>query len=399
MRKRTSIVGLSVVLGSFPVLGLSESAQADPPSLLSMFRKRSEATSVYQLKAEHGPWLILAASLSGDDAKPKAEALARELHDNLHVDCYILDKTFDHSTMLKSDRHQSVDINGTVETRRVRLANQSSEKVCAVLVGSFASLEDPKIDDLLQTIRTAQPAALVGKDAAETKDPSKAESSNWLVSSYRRVMWSRTNRKENLAKGPMGAAFVTRNPLLPEDYFQAPKLDEFVVELNKAVEHSLLNCTKRFTVRVASFQGNAVTDFGNGGAASQPKSLSDKLDMAADKANRLTLALRAEGVEAYQFHDRFASYVTIGGFDELGTQQPNGDFKLNPEIQQILDERCGYRILDAQDPKTLQMTKVQSLKSLDKIPFDIEGKPMAVPRTATSKLYSGSLMGGNLFNK
>lgn len=390
MRKRSSIVGLSIVLGSLPIVGLTESAQADPPSLLSMFRKRSDTTSVYQLKAEHGPWLILAATLSGDDAKTKAEALARELHDNLKVDCYVLDKTFNHSEMLKTDRHQTVDINGTVETRRVRLANQSSERVCAVLVGSFASLEDPKIEDLLQTIRTAQPATLVGKEAAETKDPSKAESSNWLVSSYRRVMWSRTDRKENLAKGPMGAAFVTRNPMLPVDFFEAPKIDEFVADLNKSVQHSLLECPKKFTVRVATFQGNAITDFGNGGAASTPKSLSDKLDDAADKANQLTMALRAEGVEAYQFHDRFASYVTIGSFDSLGAKDSD---KLDPEIQRILDERCGYRILDAKDPKSLQMTKVQSLKSLNKIPFDIEGKPMAVPRVATSKLYGGSLMG------
>ena len=393
MRKRSSIVGLSVILSSMPFVGLTESAQADPPSFLSMFRKRSDTTSVYKLKAEHGPWLILAASLSGDDAEAKADALARELHDNLKVDCYVLNKTFDHSSMLKTDRHQSVDINGTVETRRVRLANQSSEKVCAVLVGSFASLEDPKIEALLQQIRTAQPAALTQKAAAETKDPSKAESSNWLVSSYRRVMWSQTDRKENLAKGPMGAAFVTRNPLLPADFFEAPKLDEFVTELNKAVEHSLLECPKRYTVRVATFQGNAVTDFGNGGVASQPKSLSAKLDDAADKANQLTLALRAEGVEAYQFHDRFASYVTIGGFDDLGTELPGGEFQMNPQIKQILDERCGYRILDAKDPKTMQMTKVQSLKSLNKIPFDIEGKPMAVPRAGTSKLYSGSLIG------
>ncbi len=393
MCNRRSIIGLSVILGALPMTAAPETAQADPPSLLSMFRKRSEAPSVYQLKAEHGPWLILAASLSGDDAKTKAEALARELHEELKIDCYVLNKTFDHSKLLKTDRHQSMDINGTVETRRVRLANQSSEQVCAVLVGSFASLDDPKIEDLLLTIRTAQPVALAGKEAAETKDPSKAESSNWLVSSYRRVMWSRTDRKENLEKGPMGAAFVTRNPLLPEDFFQAPKVDDFVAELNKSVDHSLLNCPKRFTVRIATFQGNAVTDFGNGGAASKPTSLSDKLDSAADTANRLTTALRAKGVEAYQFHDRYGSYVTVGSFDELGTESETSEFKWSQPIRQILDEYCGYRTLDAKDPRTQQMTKVQSLKSLDKIPFDIEGKPMAVPRYGTSKLYGGSLMG------
>ena len=73
MYNRRSIIGLSVILGALPMTATPETAQADPPSLLSMFRKRSDSASVYQLKAEHGPWLILAASLSGDDAKTKAD--------------------------------------------------------------------------------------------------------------------------------------------------------------------------------------------------------------------------------------------------------------------------------------------------------------------------------------
>ena len=396
MFKRRSIIGLCVVLGTLPAAVCLETAQADPPALLSMFKRK--ATTSYQLTADHGPWLILAASLSGDDAQSKAEALARELSQNLKVDCYVLDKTFDHSSMLKTDRHQTIDIvSGTVESRKVRLANQSSERVCAVLVGNFSSLEDPAIKDLLQTIRTAQPVALTGKEAADTQDPSKAESSNWLVSSARRVIWSRTDRQSNKNKGPMGAAFVTRNPLLPDEFFQAPKVDKLVVDLNKNVEHSLLKCPKRFTVRVATFQGNAVTDFGTGGAASRPKELSDNLDQAADKANRLTTALRARGIEAYEFHDQYASYVTIGSFDELGTQGPNGEMQFSPEIRRILDEHCGYTTVDAKLRSSQALTKVKSVKEIDNIPFDIEGKPMAVPRASTSKLYGGSLLGKKAF--
>jgi hypothetical protein len=394
MSSRRSIIGLSLVLGALPAAVCFETAQAEPPSLLSMFKRKPVSSNGFQLSADQGPWMILAASLSGDDAQTKADALARELQQNLKVECYVLDKTFDLSSMLKTDRHQTVDIvSGNVESRRVRMANQNSERVCAVLVGNFASLEDPTIKELLQTIRTAQPEALAGKDAADTKDPSKAESSNWLVASARRVIWARTDRESNKSKGPMGAAFVTRNPLLPDDFFQAPKVDDFVVELNKSVEHSLLKCPKRFTVRVASFQGTAVTDFGTGGAASTPKKLSDNLDIAADQANKLTLALRAKGVEAYQFHDQYASYVTIGSFDELGTQMPSGELQFSSAIRQILDEYCGYTSVDAKLRSSQALTKIQTVKSLDKIPFDIEGKPMAVPRAGTSKLYSGSLLG------
>ncbi|MDX1924960.1 MAG: hypothetical protein SFV81_00500 [Pirellulaceae bacterium] len=394
MSSRRSIIGLSLVLGALPAAVCLETAQADPPSLLSMFKRKPTSSNGFQLSADQGPWMILAASLSGDDAQAKAEALARELQQNLKVECYVLDKTFDRSSMLKTDRHQTVDIvSGNIESRRVRMANQSSERVCAVLVGNFASLSDPAIKELLQTIRTAQPAALAGKDAADTKDPSKTESSNWLVSSARRVIWARTDRESNKTKGPMGAAFVTRNPLLPDEFFQAPKVDDFVVELNKSVEHSLLKCPKRFTVRVASFQGSAVTGFASSGSDSAEKEPSDNLDVAADNANKLTMALRAKGVEAYQFHDHYASYVTIGSFDELGPQTPSGEIQFSPAIQQILDEYCGYTTVDAKLRSSQAPTKVQTVKSLDKIPFDIEGKPMAVPRAGTSKLYGGSLLG------
>ena len=42
----------------------------DPPSILAMFRKKQPDVSAdaLQLRAEHGPWLILAVTLSGDDA-------------------------------------------------------------------------------------------------------------------------------------------------------------------------------------------------------------------------------------------------------------------------------------------------------------------------------------------
>ena len=45
--------------------------------------------------------------------------------------------------------------------------------------------------------------------------------------------------------GPLAHAFITRNPLLPEDYF-TPKngVDELVLKINKNVPHSLLDLTR-----------------------------------------------------------------------------------------------------------------------------------------------------------
>ena len=46
---------------------------------------------------------------------------------------------------------------------------------------------------------------------------------------------------EKTVRGPMAKAFVTRNPILPEEYFAPKGLDPLVVEMNEGAEYSLLN--------------------------------------------------------------------------------------------------------------------------------------------------------------
>lgn len=371
---------------------------ADQSSILSMFRKKQPEgnAETLLLKAEHGPWLILAATLSGNDAQQQATELANEIRSDLRLPSYILEKTFDNSGVLGSTTQLVNELDGSTTQYRAwtQYANSSNEKVFAVLVGEFSSTEDPRIKPTLEKIRTASPKALTPKNSqAENQEADNKDSSNWLVQQYRSVIWSRTQRRDNQEKGPMGAAFVTRNPLLPDDFFQAPKMDDFVLDLNKQVEHSLLECPGRFTVRVASFYGYASTDL-IGGGKSQTNETSSALDRAAEKANKLTLALRARGEEAYQFHDRFGSYVTIGSFDELGDPAPGGGFNYDPQMLAIIKKHCGYRTVTVKDPATGAISNRQSLNSLEKIPFDIDGKPMAVPRKETQGLYRGALLGG-----
>ncbi len=382
-------------LGLLLAMVLVTNLQADPPPFLSMFRKKQPASEEsLTLKAEHGPWLILATTLSGDDAKTKAVSLAREIRNSMKLPSYVLEKSFDPSGNLAMHERIRTDIYGREQAFKVRYANGSSGQIYAVLVGEFTSTDDPRIQDVLRTIRFAHTQTLDSETADQNPDSSQADSSNWLVKKYRSLIWSRTDRETNQQKGKMGAAFVTRNPLLPEDYFQAPKVDDFVAKLNKNVEYSLLACPSRFTVRVASFQGHAITDFGTGATKSMLSDTTDALDRAALQAHKLTQALRRQGEEAYEFHDRFGSYVMIGSFNELGHELTTGEFQYNPAMLAVMNKWCGYEVVDVQDRRTGAISKTRSLKSLNKIPFDVDGKPMAVPRASTSKLYSGSLLGG-----
>lgn len=362
---------------------------AAPPSIFSIFQKKSAAVSDadLQLKDEHGPWLILAATLSGDDAEGKAIALAKELRQTLGVEAFIHEKVFDHSAILGSATY-SDELGGTKpRTRVVRHANATRERSFAVLVGSFTSTESPQLEKVLKSIKSANPKALQAADDART--------STSLISNQRSKYWKLSKREENQKKGKMGAAFVTRNPLLPDEFFQAVKVDDYVARLNqtKAIKHSLLDCPGRFTVRVASFEGRFATDFGNGSKASELGEPTDILEHAALQAHRMVAALREKEVEAYEFHDRYGSYVMIGSFDTLGESLPDGQFQYHPGIVQILQQYCGYQIVDAKDSVTGAVQRVPSTKSIAKIPFDVEGKAMAVPRPSTTKLYGGSLLG------
>ena len=106
--------------------------------------------------------------------------------------------------------------------------------------------------------------------------------------------------------------------------------------MNKNVEHSLLENPGKFTIKVATFRGAATMDPEEIEKWNKSKRVSDRLIQAEINANELTLALRRQGIEAYQFHDRHESIVTVGSFESLGEQLPNGAVNLNPAIRQII---------------------------------------------------------------
>ena len=97
------------------------------------------------------------------------------------------------------------------------------------------------------------------------------------------------------SKGPMGSAFVTRNPLLPEELFVAKGIDPFVVDMNKDLPHSLLKCPGKYTVRIASFRGiDTMKPAEFERLTTQQRDMA-KIDKAAIKASKLCAALAREG--------------------------------------------------------------------------------------------------------
>jgi hypothetical protein len=190
--------------------------------------------------------------------------------------------------------------------------------------------------------------------------------------------------RENAEKGPLGMAFITTNPLLPDGYFVPQGLEPIVVKMNEPVEHSLLKCKGKYSVKVATFTGQTVIDPKKIKQIESGSGPSMKLAEAAQKAHDLTLALRAKGYEAYEFHDRYSSIVTVGSFDTLGNRRPDGKLDIHPQILMIQKTFGPEAIVMPNGATTLGNPR--EMKSLG-IRFDLQPMVVEVPRRSIASDY------------
>ena len=236
MNRRTL---LSLSLALFAV----GTVHADKPSLLKMFQRTPSAEAdpakTYELSEEDGPWLILASNFVGEGSKQRAEKLVLEIREDLGLPAYIYREKFDFTGTIDRDARTA---------KAVRYANRYQYEAYAVLVGEYDSVSHPNLERDLEAIRTAQPKVYQDTDdiAAET------DRSN-PVTTVKSITEKLLKARRGKPRGPMGHAFVTRNPILPEEYFAAPKVDSFVSQLNEGLKYSLLKCDGKYTVVVKTF--------------------------------------------------------------------------------------------------------------------------------------------------
>ena len=362
------------------------------------------------LKTEHGPWFVMAKSYDSSvypNAKQLAEQLASELRRDFKLQAYCWNKRFDYTPL-----EEGPTLDG--QTRRMKKKRQSVVDGYGVLIGDFESIDSPEIVEMLAKIKRITPKMLAS--GVEPTDP-KSDAVN--VSAYRRFLkaWD-TGKEKDVKLGPMGDAFVTRNPLLPPDFYKAPVLDKFVKSLNEEKglsENSLIDCPGKFTVRVAVFRGeDQSVSWGRSTNGLSEKDKVSQLDLAAERASLTTRALRRAGYEAYQFHDRTQSFVTVGSFDSLGETDNNNHLVFDRGIQDIIARfgatkkvtRSQYGntqtptlLFDLVDQKTIPPEfNTKDKKALAEwltkysVAFDLVPSPMAVPRMP---VYSGMLFGKN----
>jgi hypothetical protein len=341
---------------------------AKPWELLIPFaRVEAVAGKHYQLTTDHGPWMILASSFAGPGAEQQASQLALELRDEFNLEAFVHVKTYDFTEPVVG-----LGLDKYGRPKVMRHANAAKFDEIAVLVGHFESVDDPKLEKVLTKLKHARPECL---------DISKNKTTTQRFVGFRELYRKLTPDEDKRSKGPMGNAFVTRNPLLPQEYFVPDGLDPLVERMNRNVEHSLLKNPGKYTVKIATFRGATTMELDK--IEQNGKELPSKLEQAAIKANELTLALRKQGVEAYEFHDRYESVVTVGSFDSVGTQRPDGKTDIAPEV---------FNIMKTYGPKRQPIPGQASYglvpTAVNGISCDVQPVPVEVPKTSIAAAYA-----------
>ncbi|MGW8256175.1 MAG: hypothetical protein ACWGMZ_01690 [Thermoguttaceae bacterium] len=342
---------------------------AVPPWLgfVSLKHVEADPDKQYALSESNGPWMIMACSFSGEGAKKQAKELVYELRKRYKLPAY----THELRINLKDIKGRGLDRFGDPVKMRYRKGSKIDE--VAVVVGDYPAVNDPEAQKILAKIKVAKPDCLDVKEGKPT---------NQTLAYWRTTLKAAQTLlgDENKELGPMSHAFITTNPLLPQEFFKHKGLDKLVLDMNRNVPHSLLDCPGKYSVQVATFKGeviikqNEIRDIENG-----RKQLKSHLDEAAMKAHTLTEALRMKGYEAYEFHDRNASIVTVGSFNSVGMPRTDGRIEINPKIHAIM-KTFGAQPVNVPGKKT----PITPLKSLAGINFDIQSIPILVPKRSIS---------------
>jgi hypothetical protein len=358
--------------GIVALLFAAATAAAAPPwaTLIPFKRVEADPNKSYELAESNGPWVIMCTSFAGPTAEQQAHDLALELRQKFKLEAYTFRQTFDFT-----DSTEGIGWNRYGERKRMKYLNPAKFDEIAVLVGNFVSVDNPEAEKALDLVKHAKPVTLGEK---------YREKSSQRFAGLRTIYRTITLDSEQKQKGPMGAAFITRNPLLPEEYFHAQGLDPFLVEINDPLEYSLLKNPGRYTVRVATFRGVDTMKPDEFARLTSDDRKASKLDMAAVKATKLCEALRAKGIEAYEFHDRTESMVTVGSFDDYGSARPDGKTEINPAMHKIMQQ---YGPKESRLPNG---SVAMEARLLDGIPFDPQPWPVQVPRQSIGAAYNQS---------
>ena len=251
----------------------------------------------YKLTNQHGPWMIMVASLSDVKGANHISGLtAWEAADTIVYE--LRTKGIPAYTYSVDEETDDVDGVNSVQNAARRVIARQGE-IC-VLAGNFKSIDDEQAQAVLKWIKKKYTSSIVDekKGGLFAKTPGQPS--------------------------PFGGAILTINPIYSGE-IQNKKLDDVIVDLNNGTPFTLLENPGKFTLHVATFAGGSVMQVGNQSSTKAmalfEQNFGSNLDDCAKEAMELAEALRTaskhgydKNYEAWVFHDHYRSIVTVGSF-------------------------------------------------------------------------------------
>jgi len=274
----------------------------------------------YRLTKDHGPWMIMVASFSEPPPERRTEGMSpQEAADEL---VYELRK----AKGIPAYTYSQDDQVGQLETidrlgRKSNRSYTSNQGSVSVIAGNYQS-----IDKKTRKGRDAQATLKI----VQNFYPRFLKDVQAVSKGFFKLRNGGLYRKTPGRPGPLSRAFLTMNPMLTPEEMRKAKFDPLLLTLNSDSQLSLLNNRGKHSLVIASFYGNSVTKVGNAGFKQALKNfkVGNNLDKAGRDAWELAKTLRDakkfgydQSYEAYVYHDRYSSVVTIGSFDNPNDPQ------------------------------------------------------------------------------
>ena len=370
----SSFLGRSALVVVTLAIVVPANLSAAPPLANVFKRTGSSALESLELTQKHGPWMIFAGSFAGPGAEDDARKLVQELRSRYRLPAYVHKQHYDFT---KPVRGKGYNPEGGPKIMKYRQEGSFDE--IAVLVGNYGTVNDPGIQKTLLKIKYIKPQSL-------SLDGDKPTTLRFA--GLRALNKSLNKDAAKKAKGPLGQAFVSRNPLLPEEFFVPKGIDPMVEKMNAGVKHSILDCPGKYSVRVATFRGNVVLDQKKIKEIKKSGRMESRLAEAAAKAHKLTTLLRARGIEAYEFHDRYESIVAVGSFNSVGLPRKDGRIEINPTILKLIQSYSPQRQSVGNGISGL------TPRSLGGVPFDVQPTAVEVPKRSIAASVRGNVRRG-----
>ncbi|MBI3412390.1 MAG: hypothetical protein HY040_29060 [Planctomycetes bacterium] len=327
--KAPSFGGAAPFLDSMPKPG----ARTGNSALESLLKEAPDINQDLHVTSSQGPWMILIQNYRGPEAPQMASKMVTELRSSYRLNAFTFNfgaierrKEAERVKAIIDKQKEYLQQNNLPLDQPIHVKHIRVEENVAVLVGGYASDTDAKRE--LDRIRKLPPP-----------DPKKVDLDTKYFRAIENVKTDnaqianpKTINEDRVLVNPFKIhACVVRNPTIKP--IEAPAraandaLDmDLLKRLNSGEKYSLLACNKPYTLAIKQFQTPTMVESKDSPASILEKigfknKIRERIDYAATDAHNLADTLRKLKLEAFVLHTKYASVVTVGGYESL--QDPN----------------------------------------------------------------------------